>query len=280
MNELGSAVRAWRDRLSAADAGLPISGRRRAPGLRREELAQLAGISVDYVTRLEQGRADGPSGQVLEAIARALRLTATERDYLFTLGRRVPRRPRMRTELTPSVARLLEQLQTPIMVYDAMWSRLAWNRGFAVLFGDPSQWHGLETNLLWRYLTGAPTRVRREPTEGQDHLRAYVADVRTTAARFPDDPRVRRLIAGLRAADPRFSQLWATNNVGVVHDTHKTIQHPELGTLDLDCDVLTVDGADLRLVVFTAPPRTQAANSLALLASLDVRPVATAADAS
>ncbi len=254
--------------------GLPISGRRRALGLRREELAQLAGISVDYVTRLEQGRAGTPSGQVLEAIARVLRLSGAERDHLFTLGQRVPRRPRMRIQLTPSVLRLLEQLETPIMVYDAMWTHLAWNRAFAVLFGDPSEWRGLEANLLWRYLTGAPTRARREPAEGQDHLRAYVADLRATAARFPDDPRVRQLIAGLRAADPRFGDLWATNDVGVMHDTHKTIEHPELGMLALDCDVLTVEGADLRLVVFTAAPRTEAANSLALLASLDIRSVA------
>ena len=273
VSELGSALRAWRDRLSAADAGLTVTARRRAPGLRREELAQLAGISVDYVTRLEQGRADAPSAQVLEALARALRLSPAERDHLFTLGRQPPRRSRMRVDLTPSVTRLLEQLQTPVMVNDALWNRLAWNRAFAVMYGDPGAWRGLETNLLWRYLTAAPTRVRRRGDEGDAYLRSYVADLRMTAARFPDDPRVRRLIPALHAASPRFGELWNNNTVGAVHDTHKTIEHPELGLLELDCDVLSVDGADLRIVLFTAAPGTAAADSLALLASLDVRPV-------
>jgi transcriptional regulator with XRE-family HTH domain len=272
VTELGSALRGWRDRLSAADAGMPITAHRRAPGLRREELAQLAGISVDYVTRLEQGRADTPSAQVLHALARALRLSPEERDHLFTLGRQAPRRNRMRAELTPSVTRLIEQLQTPIMVYDALWTRLAWNRAYAVLFGDPGQWHGLATNLVWRYLTGAPTRVRRGPGEGDAYLQAYVADLRATAARFPDDPRVQRLIAALHAADPRFGELWSAHLVGAVHDTHKTVEHPDLGRLDLDCDVLTTQGTDLRIVVFTAAPGTVAADALALLASLEVRP--------
>lgn len=275
MSELGSALRGWRDRLSAADAGLPVTARRRAPGLRREELAQLAGISVDYVTRLEQGRAGTPSAQVLEALARALRLSPEERDHLFTLGRQAPYRNRMRVELTPSVTRLLEQLQTPIIVYDALWNRLAWNRAYAVLFGDPAGWHGLEANLLGRYLTGAPTRVRRGPGAGDAYLEAYVADLRATAARFPDDPRVQRLVTALQAADARFGELWHATLVGAVHDTHKTVEHPDLGVLDLDCDVLTVDGADLRIVVFTAAPGTVAADSLALLASLEVRPIAT-----
>lgn len=274
MTELGAALRGWRDRLSAADAGLPVTTRRRAPGLRREDLAQLAAVSVDYITRLEQGRAGAPSAQVLESLARALRLSSEERDHLFMLGRHAPRRDRMRVDLTPSVSRLLSQLQTPVMVYDALWTQLAWNRAYAVLFGNPGQWHGLETNLLWRYLTGAPTRVRRRPGEGDDYLRAYVSDLRVTAARFPDDPRVHRLITALRATDPRFGELWSAELVETVHDTHKTIEHPELGRLDLDCDVLTVHGSDLRVVLFTAAPGTAGADSLALLASLEIQPVA------
>lgn len=275
MTELGSSLRRWRDRLSAADAGLPITARRRAPGLRREELAQLAGISTDYITRIEQGRAGTPSAQVLDALARALRLSAEERDHLFTLGRQAPPRNRMRTELTPSVSRLLEQLQTPIMVYDALWTQLAWNRAYAVLFGDPGGWHGPARNLLWRYLTRTPTRVRRAPDEGDGNLQAYIADLRATAARFPEDPRVQRLVAALHAADPRFDQLWSARSVGAVHDTHKTIEHPELGRLELDCDVLTTQGSDLRIVLFTAAPGTVAADLLALLASLEVRPAGT-----
>ncbi|MGN6252772.1 MAG: helix-turn-helix domain-containing protein [Marmoricola sp.] len=278
MDDLGSTLRSWRDRLSAADAGLPVTGRRRAPGLRREELAALAGISVDYLTRLEQGRASAPSGQVLESLSRALRLSAEEHRHLFTLGRRVPRSNRMRTELTPSVVRLLQQLQTPMCVYDATWTPLAWNRSFAVLFGDPGRRHGVERNLVWRYLTGAPTRARGS---GDDRLRAYVADLRAVAARFPRDPRVHRLIAELRATGDRFGELWERNEVEVLHESHKTVEHPDLGVLELDCDILTVDGADLRIMILTATAGTAGADSLALLASLPVehptqQPVGTA----
>lgn len=273
VSELGSALRQWRDRLSPADVGLPASSTRRAPGLRREELAQLAGISVDYVTRLEQGRVITPSGQVLESLARALRLTPEERELLFALARRIPRQDRMRTELTPSVRRLLEQLQTPVCVYDACWTQLAWNRSYAVLFGDPGGWHGLDANLLYRYLAGAPTRVRRSAEEGNEYLNAYVADLRATQARFPRDPRVAKVIAALSAASAHFAALWNGHQIAALHETHKTIEHPQLGPLHLDCDVLRVDGADLRVVLFTAAPGTPQADALSLLASLDVTPV-------
>ena len=273
MSELGSALRQWRDRISPADVGMPASSTRRAPGLRREELAQLAGISVDYVTRLEQGRVTTPSGQVLESLARALRLTRQERELLFALARRIPRQDRMRTELTPSVRRLLEQLQTPVCVYDACWTQLAWNRSFAVLLGDPSGWRGLDANLLYRYLTGAPIRVRRSAAEGEEYLNAYVADLRAIQARFPRDPRVTRLIAALSAESMHFATLWNGHEIAALHETHKTIEHPQVGLLHLDCDVLTVDGADLRIVLFTAAPGTPQADALRLLASFDVTPV-------
>jgi hypothetical protein len=179
----------------------------------------------------------------------------------------------MRTELTPSVQRLLEQLQTPVCVYDACWTQLAWNRSFAALLGDPSGWHGLDSNLVYRYLAGAPTWVRRSAAEGEDYLNAYVADLRATAARFPRDPRVTRVIAGLSAASAHFVALWNGHEIAALHETHKTIEHPQVGLLQLDCDVLTVDGADLRVVLFTAAPGTPQADALHLLASLDVTPV-------
>ena len=225
------------------------------------------------MTRLEQGRVSTPSGQVLESLARALRLTGEERELLFALARRVPRQDRMRTELTPSVQRLLEQLPSPVCVYDACWTQLAWNRSYAALFGDPAGWRGLDANLLYRYLAGAPTRVRRTAEEGDEYLNAYVADLRATQARFPRDPRVARLIAGLSAASAHFAALWSGHDIAALHETHKTIEHPQLGLLQLDCDVLRVDGADLRVVLFTAAPGTPQADALSLLASLDVTPV-------
>jgi len=120
MSELGVALRRWRERLTPADVGLSTSSSRRARGLRREELAELAHISVDYVARLEQGRVGTPSIQVIESLAAALLLSDENRNLLFELAGRVPHQNRMRTELTPSVQRLLEQLQSPVCVYDAV----------------------------------------------------------------------------------------------------------------------------------------------------------------
>ena len=228
---------------------------------------------MDYVTRLEQGRVTTPSGQVLESLARALRLTREEHELLFALARRIPRQDRMRTELTPSVQRLLEQLQTPVCVYDAGWTQLAWNHSFAVLLGDPSGWRGLDANLVYRYLVGAPTRVRRSADEGEEYLNAYVADLRATQARFPRDPRVSRLIAALSAASTHFADLWNDHEIAALHETHKTIEHPQVGLLRLDCDVLRVDGVDLRVVLFTAAPGTPQADALSLLTSLEVTTV-------
>lgn len=273
MPEVGALLRQWRDRLQPADVGLVTGRGRRAPGLRREEVAQLAGVSVDYLTRMEQGRVPAPSSEVLEALARALRLTADERTLLFSLARRLPRIERMRTELTPSVRRLLEQVGSPMCVYDACWTQLAWNRAFAVLFGDPSGWHGLEANLLYRYLTRAPTRVRRTADQGSEFLHAYVADLQLTHARFPMDHRVTALVAQLRKASDHFLALWERQLPAPLHETRKTVQHPQVGLLDLDCDVLTVEGRDLRVVLFTSPAGSPQADALSLLASLDVTPV-------
>jgi transcriptional regulator with XRE-family HTH domain len=234
----------------------------------------MASVSVDYIARLEQGRVAAPSVQVVESLAKALRLSNEERDLLFELAGRAPNQNRMRTQLTPSVQRLLEQLQSPICVYDALWNQLAWNHSFAILLGDPSSWTGLDTNLVYRYLVGAPTRVQHDPND-QDYIGAYVADLRTTQAKFPDDPKVKHVIASLRAASTRFAELWESNEMASIHATHKILVHPQVGPLHLDCEVLRVESTDLRVVLFTAPPGTPAANSLDLLASFDIGPVGT-----
>jgi transcriptional regulator with XRE-family HTH domain len=272
MSELGIALRRWREQLAPAAVGIPTSSSRRSRGLRREELAELAHISVDYLARLEQGRVVTPSVQVVESLARALLLSNEDRHLLFELSGRVPHQNTMRTELTPSVQRLLEQLQSPVCVYDALWTQLAWNRSFAILLGDPSGWTGLDTNLVYRYLVGAPTRVQHTPND-QDYVGAYVADLRATQAKFPDDPKVKHVIASLRAASPHFAELWESDEVASLHATHKILVHPKVGPLHLDCEVLRVEGTDLRVVLFTAAPGTPAANSLQLLASFDIEPV-------
>lgn len=274
--ELGAALRAWRDRLAPADAGLPDHGARRAPGLRREELALLAGMSADYITRLEQGRASAPSVQVLTALARALRLSGAEREHLFVLaGQPLPGPGIMPTHLTPGLQRLLDQLSgIPVSVNDASWTLLAWNPLWAALVGDPAGSRGRDRNVLWRHFTGAPSRVTHTPEDEPRFEASAVADLRAAAARYPRDAGLRRLVADLRAASPRFAQLWDSRSVGTHERDRKTVHHPELGPITVDCDVLSVPAVDLRVIAFTAAPGSEDADKLRLLAVLGTQDLA------
>ncbi|MFF4567236.1 helix-turn-helix transcriptional regulator [Streptomyces sp. NPDC001435] len=263
--ELGAALRRWRDQVSPETAGLPTGGHRRAAGLRREELAQLAGISVDYVTRLEQGRATSPSPQVVEALARALRLTSGRRAHLFQLAGLVPPGPeKVPAYITPSVQRMLDRLAgTPVAVFDAAWTQLLANPLYTALIGE---WHGSDRNAVWRNFLGTGTRIRHTP-ESRGALRAaQVADLRRTASRYPADQRLQHLISQLRIKSAEFDELWESGAVGQHLSARKTIDHPHVGALTLDCDVLSVAGNDLRIMVYTAEPGSQDAERLALLA--------------
>jgi len=271
-NELGRSLRQWRERVAPAAVGLPVNGSRRTPGLRREELAGLAGISVDYLTRLEQGRSLTPSAQVLVALARALRLAAAERDYLFRLaGPPLPEEGRIQAHLTPGVQRLLDRLDdAPVAVYDAGWTLLAWNPIWAALMGDASGWAGRERNLPWRHFVlgwgrSNAGRVLRPAAETEAFEAEMAADLRSAGARYPGDDGLARLITDLTAASARFAELWRAGGVATHTGDRKTIQHPEVGPLILDCDVLTVQGADLRIVAYTAESGSDAAQKLALL---------------
>jgi transcriptional regulator with XRE-family HTH domain len=266
--EFGAAVKRWRDRVAPDDAGLPAGGRRRAAGLRREELAMLAGISVDYVTRLEQGRATSPSTQVVEALARALRLDSEEREHLFRLaGLLPPGRGAVPTHVTPSVQRLLDRLAgTPVAVHDAAWNLLVANRLWTALMGDHSTWRGFDRNIIWRHFRSSGSRVAQPPAYTAAFQTAMVADLRTATGRYPADARLARMIAELRAGSERFAQLWDSGVVGSHEAARKTIVHPQVGPLTLDCDVLSVAGSDLRIVAYTAEPGTEDADRLALLA--------------
>ncbi|MGK5558029.1 helix-turn-helix transcriptional regulator [Actinomadura kijaniata] len=270
MAEFGRAVRRWRDRISPEVVGLPVGGHRRAAGLRREELALLAGISVDYLTRLEQGRASHPSSQVVDALARALRLSPAERAHLFGLAGLAPPGPQVvPAYLTPSVQRLLDRLTgTPVAVYDACWTLLVANLPYAALMGDPAGWRGNRRNAVWRHFLGPSTRVRHTPESRHALETALVADLRAAADRYPADQRLRHLVAELRAGSDRFAELWDSGTVGHHEAARKTIDHPHVGALTLDCDVLTVSGSDLRIMIYTAEPGTADAERLALLTVL------------
>jgi len=267
---LGPALRHWRDRVPPQAAGLPAGRRRRAAGLRREELAQLAGISADYVVRLEQGRATSPSAQVVEALARALRLTRDERTHLFRLAGLAPPAPgTVPRHITPGVHRMLDRLSgTPVAVFDAAWNQLLVNPLYTALMGE---WHGSDLNGVRRNFLSPNARVRDTPESREALQAALVADLRRTAGTYPGDLGLRTLVADLRQHSPRFADLWESGAIGQHESARKTIAHPDVGELTLDCDVLSVAGSDLRLMVYSAEPGTEAADRLALLGVIGTR---------
>ncbi|WP_216588717.1 helix-turn-helix transcriptional regulator [Streptomyces brasiliscabiei] len=274
--ELGQALRRWRDRIPPTTAGLPLGGQRRTAGLRREELALLAGISVDYVTRLEQGRATNPSDQVVESLARALRLTGDERAYLFGLaGLVVPGPEVVPSYIPPSVLRLLDRLvDTPVAVTDAALTLLMANPMYQALLGDMSGARGFERNGAWGVFLGSSTRIRHTQEEQRTLEIGMVSELRSAAGRYPADRQLRRLITELRAGSERFAELWESGVVGSLEVSRKTIDHPEVGPLTLDCNVLRMDGSGLRVLGYSAEPNTEDAEKLQLLAVVGTQSLA------
>jgi transcriptional regulator with XRE-family HTH domain len=244
--ELGFTLRAWRERLTPAEVGLPAGVLRRTPGLRREEVAQLAGVSVDYVNRLEQGRGARPSDAVLGALARALRLTAVEHDHLFHLAGGSPPGPgRIRSAVRPSVLRLMGRFtDLPALLLDAKMDVLAWNAMATALLGDFSTLPPAERNVAWLRFAGSGGRVvglRGGPDDAAERARldrALVSDLRAAAGRYPDDPGLLRLVRELRARSAGFDRLWGLRELDERHGDRKRVRHPELGVIELDCDTL------------------------------------------
>lgn len=274
---MASYVRAWRARLQPADVGLPAAGPRRTRGLRREELAALAGISVDYLVRLEQGRAVNPSSSVLAALARALRLDTAERDHLYLVaGQAPPRKTHVPSHVTPGIQRLVDRLgDVPVAVYDATWTILLWNAMWAALMGDPSALTGRERNLIWRVFTAGSSRVAKTADEVAAFEEFAVADLRRVIGNYPDDPGLQQLLADLRRVSVRFDELWQRHILIQPSIGPKTIEHPEAGPITLDCDVLTVVGTDLRVIVYTAEPASPDAAKLDLVRVLGLQQLST-----
>ena len=270
---LGATIRAWRDRLTPADVGLPSRRARRAAGLRREELAELAGVSVDYVVRLEQGRASTPSAQVVSALARALRLSGQERDHLYRLaGLQPPPDGTINDHIPPGMQRVLTRLgETPVGVFAADWRLIWWNRSWAALLGDPSALAPEHRSLIKARFpadTDPPgRRLADRPVLSQNHEatdRAVVADLRRASARYPGDQRLAALIRSRLDGNARFAALWQAGAVGGHAEDRKTIKHPEIGDITVDCDVLNDSDTDLKIVIYTAAPGSEDATKLDL----------------
>ncbi|MEJ2861951.1 helix-turn-helix domain-containing protein [Actinomycetospora flava] len=269
--ELAAALRTWRDRTDPADVGMAVNAPRRAPGLRREELALLAGISIDYVVRLEQGRTRTPSAQVCTSLARALRLSDHEQAHLFRLAGHAPDRGRISRRVPAGVRRIVEALHDhPVAVLDATWTLISWNPLYAALMGDPSGVAERDRNALWKQFTVGHTnaRVQHAPAERDVLVRSMVADLRGSTSRYPDDADLTALIADLYAVSGEFAALWDSGVVAGHQQSRKTVVHPEVGDVVVDCDTLTTAEDDLRLLVFTPAPGTDARSRLDLLATV------------
>jgi len=277
---LGATIRAWRDRLSPADVGLPARRARRAKGLRREELAELAGVSVDYVVRLEQGRASTPSAQVVSALARALRLSGPERDHLYRLaGLQAPLDGMVNDHIPPGMQRVLTRLgETPVAVFAADWRLLWCNRSWTALLGDPSALAPEDRNLVksrFPVAGDAPRRLADRPVISErleETDRAVVADLRRASARYPRDERLAALIRSRLEGNTRFAELWHSGAVGGHAEDRKTIKHPEIGDITVDCDVLNDSDTDLKIVIYTAAPGSTEATKLDLARVTGVHP--------
>jgi transcriptional regulator with XRE-family HTH domain len=267
VSELGDLLRAWRDRLPPGEAGLPAGAGRRAPGLRREELAALAGVSVEYLVRLEQGRSAHPSAQLLSGLARALRLSEAERRHLFRIGGvgEIPRGA-VPTHISPGVQRMLDRLDdAPLAVLTASWDLLRWNRLWAAISGDPSSLRGLDRNVAWRHFTGQPSVIEFDDEHREQFSDDLAADLREASGRYPDDPGLSRLVVRLREESADFAARWERAVVARHRASRKTATRTAAGQIEIDCDVLTVPDNDLRLVVYTAVPGSIDADRLRLL---------------
>jgi transcriptional regulator with XRE-family HTH domain len=267
---LADFLRRRREALQPEDVGLPPGARRRAPGLRREEVAALAVMSTDYYTRLEQRRGPQPSEQMLASLARALRLTGDERDYLFQIaGHSAPTSVSAATHVAPALLRVLDRLDdTPALILSNLGETLVQNRMAAALFGDRSGYTGLARSETYRWFTDPSERLRYPEDDRDRQSRALVANLRAAYGSMGPRSRAGDLVRALRKASPEFAELWDRHEVAKRFEDHKTLIHPELGPIELDCQVLFTEDQSQALLVLTAPPRTEGYEKLQLLAVL------------
>ena len=265
---LAELLRSRRERLNPTDVGLPRGQRRRTPGLRRDEVAALAAISTDYYTRLEQQRGPNPSIAVLDALARALRLTEDERDHLFHLaGQPAPTRHSTGAHVSAGVLYLLDRLvDTPAFVIDDLGTLLVQNQMSKLLSGDQMSLSGRARNHTWRWFTDIEARARIPESDWPQHSRTHAADLRATVGRRGDEPDVTEFVRDLLAASREFAELWAEHDVAVRRADAKRMIHPEVGLLDLLCEHLTSDVDGSTLVVLHPRPGTDCRDKLELLA--------------
>ncbi|MDR7275140.1 helix-turn-helix transcriptional regulator [Catenuloplanes atrovinosus] len=265
-DQLADFVRRRRLAIRPAEVGLADGPRRRTSGLRREEVAMLAGMSVDYVVRLEQGRSSQPSTQLLGALSRALRLTEDERAHLFHLaGHQPPPADGTARLARAGLVRMLDLLDgASAVVISDLGEVLAQNRMSLLVSGELTGFGGDRRYLTYRWFTEAGARAVHPPEEHEHHGRTLVADLRATAGRRAGDPVVTALVARLRAASADFRRFWDEHEVAVRRADRKTLLHPRVGPLLMDCETLVTPDLRQSLLVLT-PANAETRERLDLL---------------
>jgi transcriptional regulator with XRE-family HTH domain len=237
------------------------------PGLRRDEVARLAGASADYYTELERGRGAQPSVQMLAALSRALRLDRDERDHLFHLaGHAAPPVHGAAGHVQPALLGLLDRLTTtPAQVITDLHEPLAQNRLAVALLGEATGERGPAASFVFRWFTDPASRALYPAEDHPHHSRVFVADLRAVSARRGGDAEVAGMVAALRRRSREFAELWDTRDVALRRTDRKRIVHPRLGVIELDCHNLFSEDGRQRLLWFTAPPGSAGAGQLELL---------------
>jgi transcriptional regulator with XRE-family HTH domain len=253
--ELAAFLRSRRARLTPADVGLPGDsepGRRRTPGLRREEVAQLSGVGVTWYTWLEQGRKIPASPQVIEALARALRLSADEHRHLRELAGLTASAPASGGDAQPRLQRLVDAVApNPASVYDVHFDYLAWNEPYRRIRHDPAGLAAGRRNLLWMMFTDSENRARL--TTWNRAARALLSQFRAAAGRHPGDPRFAELVAALSEASPQFRDWWAEYPVRYFRPARIRIRHPQAGRITLEMFQLRLEDDPGLLMVVQVP---------------------------
>ena len=282
-DDLGVFLRHRREQLQPSDVGLIAGGRRRAAGLRRDEIALLADMSTDYYERIEQGRGPRPSPSMLGAIARALRLTLDERDHVYLLaGHPAPGRHQSLGYADAGLMLVLDAVapSVPALISDDLHNLVAQNPLNVALLGPIAHAAGRERNFLWRWFTDDGLRSRYRADQHETLGREYVADLRATLGQRQADPAVTSLVDELRVASPEFAATWERQEVAVRRTTRKLLQHPDVGALDLQCDVVLSPPSGQRLVLFRPQPGTGTAERLEMLRVLGTQSFAPAGQSS
>ncbi|MGW7350441.1 helix-turn-helix transcriptional regulator [Streptomyces phytohabitans] len=270
--ELGDFLRARRGRLRPEDVGLEPGPRRKVTGLRREEIALLAGLSTDYYQRMEQGRDVRPSDTVLDDLATALDLDDAERRHLFALAQAARRPQRARKRRTPervpdATRHLLDALHAPAVVLGRHLDLLAWNALAEELFGDPRLEPPEHRNMLTSLFHDPETRLRCPDWEAT--ALQYIGMLRAAVATDPTHPRATTLIGELSIRSADFRKLWARHDVRETVQGTKLFRHPQVGEIAVEWGSYPLPGSPgPRMFVYTAVPGSPAAERLALLASL------------